>query len=37
VDFITGIQEKLKQKFRIGHTTIQVEYGGKSGSCNDCN
>ncbi len=36
VDFIIRIQENLKQKYSIGHTTIQVEYGDTSGSCNDC-
>ncbi len=27
VSFITSIQQQLREKFNIGHTTVQVEYG----------
>lgn len=37
VDFIAEIQDTLRQEFGIGHATIQVEYGDKSGSCAGCN
>jgi cobalt-zinc-cadmium efflux system protein len=34
---ITGIQHQLKVKFRIEHSTIQIEYGNQSEQCNNCN
>jgi cobalt-zinc-cadmium efflux system protein len=37
ITFIAGIQKELHDKFRIEHSTIQVEFGGPSGLCNDCN
>jgi cobalt-zinc-cadmium efflux system protein len=37
VAFITKIQQELNDKFKIVHSTIQVEYGGQSELCNDCN
>jgi len=37
VAFITNIQQKLKNDFKIEHATIQVEYGRQSELCNDCN
>jgi cobalt-zinc-cadmium efflux system protein len=37
VRFINNIQENLQKKFRIEHSTIQVEYGQKSNPCKNCN
>ncbi|MCU0457302.1 MAG: cation diffusion facilitator family transporter [Bacteroidales bacterium] len=37
VAFISMIQKELHDRFSIDHTTIQVEYGGQSELCNDCN
>lgn len=36
-DFISSIRNDLTEKFAIGHTTIQVELGGETEGCNDCN
>jgi cobalt-zinc-cadmium efflux system protein len=36
-NFITKIQHQLNDKFRIEHSTIQVEYGSQSEQCNNCN
>jgi cobalt-zinc-cadmium efflux system protein len=33
---ITEIQHQLKDKFRIEHSTIQIEYGNQSEQCNNC-
>jgi cobalt-zinc-cadmium efflux system protein len=33
---ITRIQHQLKVKFRIEHSTIQIEYGNQSEQCNNC-
>lgn len=35
--FIAKIQNDLNDKFKIEHSTIQVEYGGQSEPCYDCN
>jgi cobalt-zinc-cadmium efflux system protein len=37
VSFINNIQENLHKKFRIEHSTIQVEFGQKSTPCKNCN
>ncbi len=37
VSFINNIQEQLHKKFRIEHSTIQVEFGQRSNPCNNCN
>ncbi len=37
VNFINNIQEHLHKKFRIEHSTIQVEFGQKSTTCKNCN
>lgn len=37
VSFISEIQHYLKENFEIEHSTIQVEFGGQSELCNDCN
>ena len=37
VTFIAKIQHELNDKYKIEHSTIQVEYGGQSELCNDCN
>lgn len=37
ITFISEIQKELHDKFNIEHSTIQVEYGGQSEFCNDCN
>ena len=37
VSFINNIQENLHKKFRIEHSTIQVEFGQKSNPCKNCN
>lgn len=37
VSFISEIQHYLKESFEIEHSTIQVEFGGQSELCNDCN
>lgn len=37
VNFISKIQHELNDKFQIEHSTIQIEYGGQSEPCNDCN
>lgn len=37
VTFIARIQYELNNRFKIEHSTIQVEYGGQSEHCNDCN
>jgi cobalt-zinc-cadmium efflux system protein len=37
VKFINAIQQKLHERFKIEHTTIQVEFGEKDSSCNNCN
>ena len=37
VNYIAKIQFELNNKFKIEHSTIQVEYGGQSELCNDCN
>ena len=37
VSFINNIQENLHKKFRIEHSTIQVEFGQKSTICKNCN
>ena len=37
VTFIAKIQHELNDKFKIEHSTIQVEYGGQSELCNECN
>ena len=37
VSFINNIQENLHKKFRIEHSTIQVEFGQKSIPCKNCN
>jgi cobalt-zinc-cadmium efflux system protein len=37
VTFITKIQYQLKDRFRIEHSTIQVEYGSQSELCDNCN
>lgn len=37
VTFINSLQEQLREKFGIEHTTIQVEFGGRSDGCNNCN
>lgn len=37
VTFIARIQYELNNKFKIEHSTIQVEYGRQSEHCNDCN
>jgi cobalt-zinc-cadmium efflux system protein len=29
ISFITSIQNQLEEKFRIEHSTIQIEFGGK--------
>ncbi len=35
VSFISGIQQALHDKYGIEHSTIQVEFGGKSEPCSD--
>jgi cobalt-zinc-cadmium efflux system protein len=35
--FITKIQHQLNDKFRIEHSTIQIEYGSQPQQCNNCN
>ncbi len=35
VSFISGIQQSLLDRFGIEHSTIQVEYGGKSKPCSE--
>jgi len=37
VDFLSKIQHELDSRFKIEHSTIQVEYGKAKGECNDCN
>jgi len=37
INFISMIQKDLHDKFNIGHSTVQVEFGGQSELCNDCN
>jgi cobalt-zinc-cadmium efflux system protein len=37
ISFINNIQEHLHKRFRIEHSTIQVEFGQKSKPCNNCN
>jgi cobalt-zinc-cadmium efflux system protein len=36
-NFISVIQNHLNERFSIGHSTIQVEYGESPEGCNDCN
>ncbi|NLV19348.1 MAG: cation transporter [Bacteroidetes bacterium] len=36
VNFITTIQNDLREKYKIAHSTIQVETGGRPENCNDC-
>ena len=35
--FLSKIQQELDSRFKIEHSTIQVEYGKAEGNCNDCN
>lgn len=35
--FISRIQKGLRDRFNIVHSTIQIEFGGQSDLCNDCN
>jgi cobalt-zinc-cadmium efflux system protein len=37
VNFIDNIQKQLNNRFGIGHSTIQIEYGESSSGCNNCN
>jgi cobalt-zinc-cadmium efflux system protein len=37
VSFIGTIQHELGDRFGIGHSTIQVEFGKSSPECNNCN
>lgn len=37
VDFLSKIQQDLDSRFKIEHSTIQVEYEKQSEQCNDCN
>jgi cobalt-zinc-cadmium efflux system protein len=37
VSFIGTIQHQLEERFGIGHSTIQVEFGETSTGCNNCN
>jgi cobalt-zinc-cadmium efflux system protein len=37
VSFIGMIQHQLDERFGIGHSTIQVEFGESSPECNNCN
>lgn len=37
ITFIAKIQQELRENFGIGHSTIQVEFGGQSALCTDCN
>jgi len=37
ISFINNIQQHLHKKFRIEHSTIQVEFGQTSDACNNCN
>lgn len=37
IEFISAIQQGLRDRFHIEHSTIQVEYGGQSELCNECN
>ena len=35
--FISEIQDNLKKRFAIGHSTIQIEFGENVSECNNCN
>jgi len=37
LSFINQVQNQLKERFSIEHTTIQIEYGDQGNGCNDCN
>jgi cobalt-zinc-cadmium efflux system protein len=37
VSFIVMIQHQLNERFGIGHSTVQVEFGANPEGCNNCN
>jgi cobalt-zinc-cadmium efflux system protein len=37
VNFIGRIQHQLNERFGVGHSTIQVEFGNNPEECNNCN
>jgi len=37
VSFISTIQHELGERFGIGHSTIQIEFGELTSECNNCN
>ncbi len=37
IGFLKNIQDHLRNSFNIEHSTIQVEYDGRSDACNNCN